>query len=313
MRRVMLDNWFLMEAIRYLQNPAVQSPRAYGELLSALVLWDEVCYPDNDRSRWQELYTPLSDVLVPIDDRENACSDASVDLMIDLMRDEPFPDPYFLWLRDPEHVVNARALRYQLLSAAHGCDYLPSTRRQAFLRQREDPRQIQALLLRHRMQALLDEKAAAYYKEAYGALLEIPELKLSMPVLADYIVQNAPEGMEPLEYALHLKQEGSVIQYRDYLRQLEEAMEHGEWKRFRQLLRASQELMEQVIHQDEKRLRGVTVKLLPTPSVAVNYGCFRGELSVKPTLSFEPHLGRRMHLSFLRELTDFAINERRII
>ena len=305
MNRVMVDNWFLGEVVRHLRAPKENPARPYAELLMALVLWDEVCYPRNERSRsWAE-GSELADLLCPIDDSARALEDGARELLFLYGSEDPGSDPYGLWMRAPESVVNASALRYLMLSAQHGCDYLPSTERQRFLTAHENPKHVKELLLRLRMQGILDEAADAYYRETLQGLLDVPALQLSMPVLADYIVSGTPEGLKPVEYALQLRQEGSVIRYREYLSQLEQALEQQRWKELRRLLAASKEAVDGVLALDRKGLGSVTVKLLPTPSVVVNYGWFKGEVSASPGLSLECKPGRRMHLTFLKELTRF--------
>ena len=312
MDRVMTDNWFLSETLRYLRAPEENSARPYAELLMALVLWDEVCFPLNERSRaWMES-GELEGCLSPIEDEAPELEDRAWQLLHMYIQDEPGCDPYFLWMRDPENFVNAGALHYQMLSVKHGCDYLPSTRRQAFLKAHESHRYLKELLLRMGMQEKLDEAARAYYQKSLEALLDFSELKLDMPVLADFIVSSTPRGMRPVDYALQLRQEGPVIRYREYLSQVEQALERQQWKELRRLLAASQEAIDGVLALDRRRLGSVTVKLLPTPSVMMNYGYAKGELSASPGLSFELKPGRRMHLTFLKDLTAYAINDRKL-
>lgn len=312
MNRVMVDNWFLGEVVRYLRSPEENPSRPYAELLMALVLWDEVCYPENGLSRsWAGNSLP-ADCLCPIDDSRRELADGARELLMLYAAGDPGHDPYFLWMQDPESIVNAAALRYLMLSAKHGCDYLPSTRRQAFLKAHENPKHMKDLLLRMRMLGTLDEAAEAYYRESLQALLDFSELKLAMPVLADYILDGTPAGMTPVEYALQLRQEGPVIRYRAYLARVEQALEAQDWKQLRQLLAASREAVEGVLALDRKRTGSVTVKLLPTPSVVVNYGGVKGELSASPGLSFELKPGRKMHLTFLKELTAYAIHDRKL-
>lgn len=312
MDRIMVDNWFLREVAHYRQDPAGQDPKPYAELLMALVLWDEVCFPKNERSAVWAGSGELADCLTPIDDTGETLGPGAAELLIGIMEEDGLPDPYFLWLSDPEQIVNASALRYLMLSAKHGCDYLPAPRRQVFLQEHRAPKYMKGILTRMQLQNYLDEAAAVYYKETYEALLDFSSLELSMPVLADYVVRTAPAELSPLQYALHLQQEGPVVRYRSYLRRVEEALEQQQWKELRRLLAASKEAVDEVIALDQKRLSGVTVKLLPAPALTANYRGVRTELSASPALSLELN-PRRMHLSFLRDLTDYAINERKLL
>ncbi len=310
MKRVMVDNWFLKEASEPGEKGKPKNPGAYGTLLSALVLWEEVCYPRNPNNAVWDRREELTACLHPISDTGDEARGCSIRLMNRFLQEDGIPDPYLSWMQDPESIVKASALAYLSLSAKNGCDYLPAPERRRFLETEDYARHIKNLLPRMRMMGMLDEAAEAYYKECYAELLELSALELSMPVLADYIVSASPEGVSPLEYALHLRQEGPVIRYRDYLNRLEQAMEQQRWKELRRLLAASKEAVEEVLELDRKGLGSVTVKLLPTPSVVMNYGSLHGELSAKPALSADLKPARRMHLSFLRDLTRYAINQR---
>ncbi len=312
MQRVLVDNWFLKEAAEQNGDGTPKSPRAYGSLLMALVLWEEVCYPQNRNSLVWSSREELLDCLHPIVDTDREYQSLSFRLLERFAADDGIPDPYFDWASDPERVVYASALRYLMLSAKNGCDYLPSPRRQVYLEAEDHTRHIKGLLPRMRLMGNLDEAVLAYYQESYAQLLELSQLKLEMPVLADYLVTTAPAGVSPLAYALHLRQEGPVIRYRAYLRRLEQALEAQNWKELRRLLAASREAVDQVLALNRKALGSVTVKLLPTPSVVMNYGGLKAELGAGPSLSADVKPARRMHLSFLRDLTDYAVNRRRL-
>ena len=310
MKRVMVDNWFLKEASEPDENGKPKNPQAYGSLLSALVLWEEVCYPQNPNNAVWAKTEELSACLHPLYDTGSNVRRLSVRLMERFLADDGIPDPYLTWMQDPESVVNASALGYLAFSAKNGCDYLPAPQRQRFLETEDYARHVRNLLPRMRMMGILDEAAEEYYKESYSELLDLSAPELRMPVLGDYIVSASPAGISPLEYALHLRQEGPVIRYRDYLDRLEQAIEQQRWKELRRLLAASREAVAEVLDLDRKGLGSVTVKLLPTPSLVMNYGGLHGELSAKPAFSADLKPARRMHLSFLRDLTRYAVNER---
>lgn len=51
-----------------------------------------------------------------------------------------------------------------------------------------------------------------------------------MLVLVNFIIDNATNDMSPIDFAFHLKNEGTVVKYRSYLRKIEFALEKQDWK-----------------------------------------------------------------------------------
>jgi len=131
-----------------------------------------------------------------------------------------------------------------------------------------------------------------------------------MPVLAKYIFDNTPEGMTPFDFAFHLRNEGPVIRYRQYLNKVEDALENQNWKDLRYLLRCSEDTIADVLALDKKRFTSVVFNILPIPSISLKYRDIDASISKAPSFSIKTNGScRRLHLTFLRGLATYAINE----
>lgn len=108
-----------------------------------------------------------------------------------------------------------------------------------------------------------------------------------MLVLVNFIIDNASNDMSPIDFAFHLKNEGTVVKYRSYLRKIEFALEKQDWKELRNLLRCSDDAVNSVISMDKKRLNGISVGIFPTPSIMFKYDKITATISTSCTLSIE--------------------------
>lgn len=128
------------------------------------------------------------------------------------------------------------------------------------------------------------------------------------------IIDNASNDMSPIDFAFHLKNEGAVVKYRLYLREIELALEKQNWKELRYLLRCSNDAVNSVISMDKKRLNGISVGIFPTPSIMFKHDKITATMSTSPTLSiehFEKHF-KKFNITFLKDVTKYAINDMHI-
>ena len=70
MERVMVDNWLLEEAVINLRDEPEKPGKSLSDLLMAILLWDEVCFPENQNNYWRSIRGNLADYLTPITDEE---------------------------------------------------------------------------------------------------------------------------------------------------------------------------------------------------------------------------------------------------
>lgn len=139
MQSVMVDNWFMEDVITDICNMRAYSSHNYSELLMAIVLWDEVYFPQNKYTWWKNASGEIQNILCPVEDIDEEGKFAAIR---ELYRYKGVSDEEFYWLKwknslllEPEDVISSGAIRYLSLSRKNGLDYLPCDMRQNFLRE----------------------------------------------------------------------------------------------------------------------------------------------------------------------------------
>lgn len=316
----MVDNWLLEDAVINLRDEPKKPGKSLSDLFMAILLWDEVCYPKNQNNHWRQIPGNLADCLTAIKDEE---WNNSLPYM------ERFPPYRYGWDSENEHFlyereridalsefdldcIGARAQRYLRLSGENDCSYLPYCKRQDYLEKTLSPTKwkLSDVMVRISNQKMLDSKVKEYVEETFKSLLDMPSIEFSMPVLTRFILENTPDGMSPVDYAFHMRMEGPVIQYRKYLQELSGSVEKQDWKEFRKLGNYSIDAIKSVIEMDKGQVRSIKASLLPTPSIMLDSSFMTISTDSKNNLTIKadlPH--KKYHLTFLRDLTRFGINE----
>lgn len=318
MKNIMVDNWFMEEVVADINCNNARNSRSYADLLMAIVLWDEVYYPENAHNWWKSFPSQVQNVLHPIDDSKEEGFKQATELCYHYNIYSSYYDSYFYdydSCRIKPNVVEGGALRYMMMSNNNGCDYLPCSKRQSFLLQYNDMQIVKRSLIRLKMQDDLDKSIKEYYTDTYRALLDFSDLKLEMPVLVNFIFDNTPNEMTPVDYAFHLKNEGAVINYRKYLSQVEDALENQNWRDLRFLLRCSSDAVSEITSLDKKNLKSIGIKILPMPSILLEYDGLNATISSEPSFEIKKKIQnpfRKIHLTFLKDLTRYAINDMKL-
>lgn len=318
MNNIMVDNWFMEEVIADIRDQKIHRSNYYAELLMAIVLWDEVYYPLNKYNWWNSIPSQVQNMLQPVDDLKEEGRNESIR---ELYRYKGISDEELYWLKwkepillDPDDIVSSSAIRYLALSGKNGFDYLPCAKRKNFLRKYCSIENIQTALSRIKLQGALNQTIKGYYMETYKSLIDFSNLEIKMPVLVNFIIDNASNDMSPIDFAFHLKNEGAVVKYRSYLREIEVALEKQNWKELRYLLRCSDDAISSVISMDKKRLKGISVGIFPTPSIMFKHDNITATISTSPILAiehFEKHF-KKLNLTFIKNITEYAINDMHI-
>lgn len=314
----MVDNWFMEEVIADIRDHKIHYSNYYAELLMAIVLWDEIYYPLNEYNWWNSIPSQVQNRLQPIDDLKEDGKNESVK---ELYRYKGLSDEDFYWLKwkepillDTEDIVCSGAIRYLALSGKNGLDYLPCVKRQNFLREYCSIDNMKKSLSRIRLQESLTKTIKEYYIETYNSLIDFSNFEIKMPILVNFIIDNASNDMSPIDFAFHLKNEGAVVKYRSYLNEVEMALEKQNWKELRHLLRCSADAVNSIISMDRKKLNGISVSVFPTPSIMFKNDIIDATLSSSPSLTiagFEKHF-KKFNLIFLKDITKYAINDMHI-
>lgn len=168
---------------------------SYGNVLSALVLWDEIQFPTNERDFWKHVNIPddrwareveiLRQNIKPIDD---------ADELFDKEKRSFFRCNKDIFDESITEVVGVGAMRYLSLSNYLGLDYLPCEKRREFIHRypdicRESFNRINSLKpLDSEIEKVIDE-----ITQEFGSCF----LTISRPVLVDYIRDNTPKDIPP--------------------------------------------------------------------------------------------------------------------
>lgn len=325
MNSIMVDNMLMEEVVTDILSGKRPISQSYSDLLMSIVLWDNVYYPQNINCWWTTMPTPLRDLLTPIEDTRTEGLDLT-----------GVPDLLTFHHGRPDVLVSG-AVYYMEMSSRNNCDYLPSAKRREMMFYPSSGNIEQVFVnayhgiddpWRLKRMRVLDEQICAYYAEAYkdmfckGRIIDtsldnFP--KLSMPVLTRYIFEHSRGEMDPIDYAFHLKHEGSVIRYREYLSKIEDAFEKGKTiPEIQSLLNESKEVVSDVLSGHNKFLEEVTFRILPIPSVILKFNFQGWRITIDPGSSLPVSLEKllsgsykKWQLTFLRDLTTDEIGRKK--
>ena len=293
MKKVMVDNWLMEDVICNYDRKGISE--SYGNVLSALVLWDEIQFPTNERDFWKHVNIPddrwareveiLRQNIKPIDD---------VDELFDKERRSFFRCNKDIFDESITEVVGVGAMRYLSLSNYLGLDYLPCEKRREFMHRypdicRESFNRINSLKpLDSEIEKVIDE-----ITQEFGSCF----LTISRPVLVDYIRDNTPKDMTYVEFALKLRKTRPVIQYRRLLNDIETNLNKGNIREVNKLREYSKEMVRDIVKIKPLKYVSANFNVLALPSLSV------------PT---DIRLPRGMHLTFLEDLIDYSFYGKRL-
>lgn len=289
MNSIMIDNWTLDSIAydyRHCSNGEISDE--YARFLSAVILWDEIYYPDNEKSYWKGCNDMMDSILKPIFDKTHLFEMQSEDLYCEYYEG------------NERKLIAKEAIRYLLISDFYNCDYLPSKQRQEFLSINSPYEIVKRINVLNRINYMntLDNSINRTFTEI-GRMFGDIEFVIKRPVLVDFIMQNTPKGMTYLDVALHLRQEGPVVKYRQYLSDVETAIEKKQWKVLSEMVQYSEKIVSETVNIDKRSICSANIAILPMPS-----------------LNFSKEIGitrRNIHLSFLETLSQFAFDGRNLL
>lgn len=284
MNSVMVDNWVMQQVMYELYDGKEEISDTFSQFLSSILLWDDIYYPDNEMSKfWTMVPSSLNANLHPINDEIHFFENESKQL-------------YHQKYSEYSEVVAKGAIRYFLLSNHLDYDYFPSKERQIFLKT-NNPSGIIQNLTRLDFLDPLNEAINKQYEEMIRNFHDL-DICIERPILTDFILQNKPCNMSCIDYALQLKWEGPIVQYRNYLCDLETALNNNDYRYLIQLIQYSQDVVKNVVSMDKRTVISGEFQIFPT--ISISFG--RGISLFK----------RRIHLTFLNNLAKFAFKGRRI-
>lgn len=281
MSRVMVDNWFMEEVLESIAHKTTYHSRAYAELLMAIVLWDEICYPKNDYSWWNSIDTQVQDRLTPIDDLREEGVEESIRLVLG-DRYSPEDELWKAWHGIPPtetEIVATGAIRYMLLSSKYDCDYLPCSKRKAFLKKYVGDKRFYTMLKRFDEMKQLDKAVESFIHRAY------PHASIKVPSLVRYIFDRAAhEGMSPIDFAFHLREEGPVVRYREHLHEMIQAYGTENARKVNELQRCDDDAIADVLSIDPKTIKLIAeIPVVGCPKISIEKAFGSASASISPS------------------------------
>ena len=286
MNGILLDNWSLEELT---VEKDYKKSAAYYDFLEALVLWDDIYYPDNSYSYWwKKLLTDnsLKGLIKPLKDNENEFMEEASEIYNEISDNDIYGQ-----------IIGEGGIRCSLLSNSKGLDYFPSQRRRDFLDKIDQKTFYNKFLNRYTLTHALDSEVKRYYTEL-SAFLSAHEIRFELPLLAGYIIKNTPPDMSNIDYAVLLRKDKAVILYRQYLSRLEKALNKGELEDLFEYETALKELVRGIFKGGRDGV-SLSCGLLISPSI---------NLSLK-----KYDIEKYVHLSFLKRLVKSTVKSNSFI
>lgn len=283
MNSLLIDNWTMQEIASNLTDlPDTKISEAYADLLTALVLWDEIYYPNNELSQyWKNtgLGEQLSNFIKPYEDKNQMFLERARELYKEYYLDKG------------TEIVVSGAIRYLMLSNSLNCDYLAYKSRAQFINTYNPIKEMSYNINRKEYTNFLDKNIIDKFKEL-NEILGRNVFEFEMPVLVDYIIQNTPDDMSYIQHALKLRKEKSVIKYRKFMTEMEKELKNCNWKKIFEFQEASRDLVNDITKIDKKHIINVSMSISVTPSLNISK-----DFVIK---------NKKINLTFFKKLIKFA-------
>lgn len=282
MSSILLDNWGLQLAFRYMQGcQGKDFVDAFQNLLLGTVLWDKVYYIPNyetmfwldqaHSSRFTELLFPLPNCLY--------CNTSSI---TDLPQNNEYPP-----------VISQGAIEYLSLARGNHINYLPCPKRAQFLQRNNIPT---LLFDRSDLTESLNKEIKEFYEEINSKLGK-NLIHFELPLFADYVLKTSNGFANIVDAILYLRKTKEIKLFKQWSDDLDEALAKGDILEIGYALNMVPDIV--------TKYRELIESSDPSK---VNV-----HLSLAPELSFDFPLPRRLKKSqaiFLVELAEFGLKSR---
>ncbi|MCM1233215.1 MAG: hypothetical protein NC489_24110 [Ruminococcus flavefaciens] len=254
MSSVLIDNWNLVNAELIRDNKGKSVPNnAYTDLLSALVLWDDVYYLDEGLSTvgWTYRKQDFEELLKPL------YIDAEIKNGFERSSNQIYCDNYE---QEYGKIIAQRAIYYSEISKAYKMNYLPVEKRADFLRNNID-----IMDLWTRNEIIREEE-----KEILKRIDQFNKSNLSdiqIPLLANLILKNSHGSSGYLKTAIDVKNAKEVKRFREYMDKIDNEINSGNEDELKYLLGLIPQIVNDVQKLDKKIELKAVIKMQLSPTV----------------------------------------------
>lgn len=216
MKQALLDNWAIEEIAgegeNFFLNPSVK----IQVLVSALVLWDEVCYLDNGYSSWwnhvadncKEL--EILKMLKPIKQIEETP-----------LIDKAKIDYFKLYKNNYREIVARGALEYLYISDKNDMSYIPFDKRANFIIENDLFKKTHQYFTRMDLIDVIDEEIMRYYEEL-NDYIKKTNFFIDTSCIFNVVKKNAHSISEIYDVIMSLKKEKMVINFKKWVEKMEQ-------------------------------------------------------------------------------------------
>ncbi len=275
MENVILDNWSIMRLIHSWQSRS-SIPQEFHDFISAIVLWDNVLYPENDYTDWEKSDNPFIVGLtaVAVNDRNNRSQAIQIMNQIYHKEKDESIQTDFQWIKkmvlgDEYNKIELSALNYLLICQEMKCDYLPCSERKEFINTLQTNDYFNLVFNRLMIIAQFEKEYIEYYNETYRYLIN-NKVAIYYPLLTDYIIDNMEPGMTLIESACHIKEQGLFVHFREYLSKIDGAITRHDWNLLHRLVEELNGETEEIYRRTSSRIVPIEATLLPNPSLTIS-------------------------------------------
>lgn len=304
MSAIMMDNWSLESATSYL-GLSNEERTAYGEgyidswvnLITALVLWDEIWYVTDPRTlAWKaqmvnhSVLEKFDTVIHPIDkhDFDNDIMDKLIDSASSYSGESP-------------SYIEKRTILYGLMSNVLGINVLLHSKRDEL----STSSPLMSPFSRLDIFKTIDRDLQEYY-EYINDKLGRKYLSFAYPVLYDFIknqtymrYRTASENSDIIETAFEIRQEKDVVRFRDEIEHIECLVNSGDTQALLTQLNLLDEIAKELSNKYNKSIVLADFKLSLTPSLSRTF-----------PIEIKCNENMRIHTSFIKTIYSFGIDGR---
>ena len=276
-RSVMIDNWTMSQLVSDWKRRS-KVPLQYHELLSAIVLWDEVLYPDNGFAQWKEENNPFSAALTCVETNDRPFlleARKKIDILHKSQSVEQRTDDstHLDWIQNNiikinRNLIEESTMSYWLYCQDQSCDYLPAPDRREYMKRfmssRENPLQYFRLDVIRQF-----DKTWAERIEEILRILGDNTRRIEFPLLSHFIIRNREEKCPLIISALHMSCEGAFVRFREFLDEIDRAINEDDINQVLYLTKNIRDATNEIFKLDRDNITSVDVGLFPNPGITI--------------------------------------------
>ena len=210
----LIDNWTLEKVFGDYSLLMKKPTDEFQMILSAMVLWEEVCYFDNGCDLFWNIQLQKNNAQ-EIMNLFNGVKEGE-EKEISSVAEKEYLDKY----SDKTSIVARGALEYLYLADKHNMNYIPTGHRAEFVLENDIYRTKGGYFTRLDGIGIIDESIKKYYTEL-NQEMEKTQFCINTSCIYNYICKNAGTPKEMLEVAKELSKEKMVKKYRNWMQKLE--------------------------------------------------------------------------------------------